>query len=230
MGERREAARHAACSRRPPRNAGLDPDSCAASRQIAVPQYAGGRHRQSCRCGRAGRMGGDPRRAGGCRRHEMVRVEGPARTQKLHRASAEVGRLERDPGVQRPVNAKANVDAASAAATKTHSATYFVPYHKHAPIAPTVSLADVKSDGSVTLTHTARIRSTCGWPSPRCSASRRPTSSSALIPGQGISAVPMAAMPGPKTRPSCCRVNWANRCACSGCAPTTCNGRPSLHA
>ena len=44
-----------------------------------------------------------------------------------------------------------NVAAASAAAAKTHSATYFVPYHKHAPIAPTVSLANVRPDGSVTL-------------------------------------------------------------------------------
>jgi CO/xanthine dehydrogenase Mo-binding subunit len=44
-----------------------------------------------------------------------------------------------------------DVSAASAAAAKTHSATYFLPYHKHAPISPTVSLADVSSDGSVTL-------------------------------------------------------------------------------
>ncbi|WP_129777306.1 molybdopterin cofactor-binding domain-containing protein [Peristeroidobacter soli] len=41
--------------------------------------------------------------------------------------------------------------AASAKASKTHSGTYFVPYHKHAPISPTVSLADVKPNGSVTL-------------------------------------------------------------------------------
>jgi xanthine dehydrogenase molybdopterin-binding subunit B len=48
-----------------------------------------------------------------------------------------------------------DVAAASTAAAKTHSATYFLPYHKHAPISPTVSLADVSSDGSVTLhTHT----------------------------------------------------------------------------
>ncbi len=44
-----------------------------------------------------------------------------------------------------------DVAAASATAAKTHSATYFVPYHKHAPISPTVSLADVRSDGSVTV-------------------------------------------------------------------------------
>lgn len=36
-------------------------------------------------------------------------------------------------------------------AAKTHEATYFVPYMKHAPISPTVSLADVKPDGSVVL-------------------------------------------------------------------------------
>ncbi|MDE1146849.1 MAG: molybdopterin-dependent oxidoreductase [Azospirillaceae bacterium] len=41
------------------------------------------------------------------------------------------------------------------AAAKTHAAAYFMPYLKHAPIGPTVSLADVRPDGSVTLhTHT----------------------------------------------------------------------------
>ena len=40
-------------------------------------------------------------------------------------------------------------------ATRAHSGAYFMPYLKHAPIGPTVSLADVKSDGSVTVhTHT----------------------------------------------------------------------------
>ena len=43
----------------------------------------------------------------------------------------------------------------AAAAAKSHAGTYFVPYLKHAPIGPTVSLADVKADGSVTVhTHT----------------------------------------------------------------------------
>jgi nicotinate dehydrogenase subunit B len=42
-------------------------------------------------------------------------------------------------------------DVATATVAKTHSATYFMPYFKHAPISPTVSLADVKTDGSVTL-------------------------------------------------------------------------------
>jgi CO/xanthine dehydrogenase Mo-binding subunit len=38
---------------------------------------------------------------------------------------------------------------------KSHEARYFIPYMKHAPISPTVSLADVKPDGSVVLhTHT----------------------------------------------------------------------------
>jgi nicotinate dehydrogenase subunit B len=46
---------------------------------------------------------------------------------------------------------KGNVTAAAASAVKTHRATYFMPYHKHAPVSPTVSLADVKADGSVTV-------------------------------------------------------------------------------
>jgi len=44
---------------------------------------------------------------------------------------------------------KGDVKAASAA--RTHAATYFFPYMKHAPISPTVSLADVRPDGSVVL-------------------------------------------------------------------------------
>lgn len=39
----------------------------------------------------------------------------------------------------------------STAAAKKHSGAYFMPYLKHAPIGPTVSLADVKGDGSVTV-------------------------------------------------------------------------------
>jgi CO/xanthine dehydrogenase Mo-binding subunit len=46
-------------------------------------------------------------------------------------------------------------DTKAAQAGRTHEGTYFVPYLKHAPISPTVSLADVKPDGSVVLhTHT----------------------------------------------------------------------------
>ncbi len=42
-------------------------------------------------------------------------------------------------------------DVAKATSAKTHSASYFMPFFKHAPISPTVSLADVRPDGSVTL-------------------------------------------------------------------------------
>jgi len=46
-------------------------------------------------------------------------------------------------------------DVATVKAAKSHNASYFVPYFKHAPIGPTVSLADVKADGTVTVhTHT----------------------------------------------------------------------------
>ncbi len=41
-----------------------------------------------------------------------------------------------------------------AAGAKVHQASYGMPYHKHAPIGPMVTLADVKADGSVTV-HTA---------------------------------------------------------------------------
>ncbi len=42
-------------------------------------------------------------------------------------------------------------DPAKAGGGKVHQARYGVPYHKHAPIGPMVTLADVKPDGSVTV-------------------------------------------------------------------------------
>jgi CO/xanthine dehydrogenase Mo-binding subunit len=49
----------------------------------------------------------------------------------------------------------ANKGDVAVAAAKTHSGTYFMPFLKHAPIGPTVSLADMRPDGSVTVhTHT----------------------------------------------------------------------------
>ncbi|HUE65441.1 MAG TPA: molybdopterin cofactor-binding domain-containing protein [Rhizomicrobium sp.] len=44
-----------------------------------------------------------------------------------------------------------DVPAAMAGAAKKHSASYEVPYLKHAPIGPTMALADARPDGSVTL-------------------------------------------------------------------------------
>ena len=42
-----------------------------------------------------------------------------------------------------------NADAALPTAAKTLSATYFAPYMKHGPIGPSITLADVRSDGTV---------------------------------------------------------------------------------
>ena len=42
-------------------------------------------------------------------------------------------------------------DPAAAKAARTHSASYAMPFQKHAPISPMVSLADYRPDGSVTL-------------------------------------------------------------------------------
>ncbi|HLV86464.1 MAG TPA: molybdopterin cofactor-binding domain-containing protein [Candidatus Sulfotelmatobacter sp.] len=44
---------------------------------------------------------------------------------------------------------KGEVGPALASARKKHSATYQVPYMKHAPIGPTMAVADVKADGTV---------------------------------------------------------------------------------
>jgi CO/xanthine dehydrogenase Mo-binding subunit len=54
-----------------------------------------------------------------------------------------------------PTDGESNTGDVEVDTASVHSASYFVPYHKHAPIGPTVSLADVKSDGSVVVhTHT----------------------------------------------------------------------------
>lgn len=42
-------------------------------------------------------------------------------------------------------------NAATVAGARTHRATYSMPFYKHAPISPMVTLADVRPDGSVTL-------------------------------------------------------------------------------
>ena len=53
--------------------------------------------------------------------------------------------------VSRSPRSKGNAASVLAAAPKRHSATYEMPYMKHAPIGPTMALADVQSDGTVTI-------------------------------------------------------------------------------
>lgn len=54
-----------------------------------------------------------------------------------------------------PLPGGANKGDVAVETASVHAASYFVPYHKHAPIGPTVSLADVQPDGTVTVhTHT----------------------------------------------------------------------------
>jgi CO/xanthine dehydrogenase Mo-binding subunit len=48
-------------------------------------------------------------------------------------------------------NAKGDPEAVIKTAAKTLSSTYFVPYIKHGPIGPSITLADVRSDGTVHL-------------------------------------------------------------------------------
>jgi len=50
-----------------------------------------------------------------------------------------------------PVPAETNRGDISVSVTRRHTASYFMPYLKHAPIGPTVSLADVRADGLVTV-------------------------------------------------------------------------------
>lgn len=53
--------------------------------------------------------------------------------------------------VSRSQKSKGDVSSAMAAAPKKHSAAYEMPYMKHAPIGPTMAVADYRSDGSVTV-------------------------------------------------------------------------------
>jgi nicotinate dehydrogenase subunit B len=51
--------------------------------------------------------------------------------------------------VEKSKTSKGDVDPVLASAHKKHSATYQLSYMKHAPIGPTMAVADVKSDGTV---------------------------------------------------------------------------------
>jgi CO/xanthine dehydrogenase Mo-binding subunit len=53
--------------------------------------------------------------------------------------------------VSRSAKSAGNVSAAMAAAAKKHSATYEMPFMKHAPIGPTMAMAEVSADGTVTV-------------------------------------------------------------------------------
>jgi len=75
-------------------------------------------------------------------------------------------------------------DVTVAGAAKAHAAGYFMPYLKHAPIGPTVSLADVRRDGSVTVyTHSQN---------PQCLRT-----AIALMLGAGEDKVVIRTYPGP---------------------------------
>ncbi len=62
--------------------------------------------------------------------------------------------------VSRSSKSKGDAPSAMAAAPKKHSATYEMPYMKHAPIGPTMALADYRSDGTVTV-HTHNQNPSC---------------------------------------------------------------------
>jgi CO/xanthine dehydrogenase Mo-binding subunit len=53
--------------------------------------------------------------------------------------------------VSKSSKSKGDVSKALDEATKKHSATYEMPYMKHAPIGPTMAVADVRPDGTVTV-------------------------------------------------------------------------------
>ena len=65
--------------------------------------------------------------------------------------------------VQKSDASKGDVSGVLASAPKKHSATYQLSYMKHAPIGPTMALADVKSDGTVHIyTHNQNLQALRG--------------------------------------------------------------------
>jgi nicotinate dehydrogenase subunit B len=64
------------------------------------------------------------------------------------------------PTITGAASAKGNPGTALASAAKTLSSTYFVPYVKHGPIGPSITVADVRSDGTVYIfAHTQKAQS-----------------------------------------------------------------------
>ncbi len=132
-----------------PKTLGSTLVSAGDDRQGAVPERAGRRQGQSRRRRRADGVGGHRRRAAGRGRHEVDRLEGaarPARSCTSGCASRPTGRRRRS---RRARRTRATSRTALAAAAKSLSASYELPFMKHAPIGPTIAVGDVAADGTV---------------------------------------------------------------------------------
>ena len=131
-----------------PKTLGSTLVSAGSTRQDQVPELASHRERESGRSRRAHRMGSHSGRRAARQRNEVVGLEGPPRQREALRAPSQEADWKSAP-VAKSEKSKGDVDPVLASAHKKHSATYQLPYMKHAPIGPTMAVADVKSDGTV---------------------------------------------------------------------------------
>ena len=93
-------------------------------------------------------MGGHRRVAAGGGRHEWTDWTGlPGHTQ-VHKWLREKADWKTTP-VSTSEKSRGDVAPALAAASKTLSATYELPFMKHAPIGPTIAVADAQPDGTL---------------------------------------------------------------------------------
>ena len=120
---------------------------------------------------------------------------------------------------------EAAVEATLASATLRLEAHFAVPFYKHAPISPEISLADVRNDGSVTfgpvVSNFAHYRQSL----PPCSRSTLRTSSSISPKGRADSVAQRGVMRGLSRRQSSCPRRAADPFAFSGCAKRTLRGQ-----
>ena len=117
--------------------------------QDPLPQRAGRRERQSRRSGCAHRVGSHPRRAAGGRRHEVDGLERSARQRQPVHAYLRKSADWKTTKVTKSDKTRGDIAPALAGAAKKLSATYEIPFMKHAPIGPTMAVADARPDGTV---------------------------------------------------------------------------------
>ena len=82
-------------------------------------------------------------------RHHMDRLEGTARPGAAAQVAARSGGLEEHAGRRRARRTTATSRRRFPAAAKSFTASYELPFMKHAPIGPTVAVGDVRPDGTV---------------------------------------------------------------------------------
>ena len=128
-----------------PKTLGSTLVSAGDAEQDAVPERAGRRQGQPGRRGRADRVGSDRRRAADRGRHEVDRVEGPARPRRSCTSGCASKADWKSTPVAKSDKSRGDVAPALASAAKTLTASYELPFMKHAPIGPTIAVGDVQA-------------------------------------------------------------------------------------